>query len=307
MEGGSALYLPHATSLRMGRLGYQSDAQATLAVSYNGLTGYANSLHEALTKPYPAYETIGVRNPGGDYNQLGTSLLQIENEFYGTIRPKRTVRTGERPLHALRERGVEYVEVRLMDLDPFVPVGITASTMRLLDVFLLHCLLSDSPPDTPAEIAELKQNQHLTAERGREPGLRLSRNGQSVLLTEWGSEVLAACAPLADALDAQHGTHGYSDALRDARALMAAPERTPSARVLDSIVQSHHHSFESFARQQSVAARDALLSLPWTAEQQARYLAMADESIAAQKAIEAADTLPFEEWRERYMAVKELG
>ncbi|MBD9394476.1 glutamate--cysteine ligase [Acidovorax sp. ACV01] len=307
MEGGSALYLPHATSLRMGRLGYQSDAQATLAVSYNGLAGYANSLHEALTKPYPAYETVGVRNPGGDYNQLGTSLLQIENEFYGTIRPKRTVRTGERPLHALRERGVEYVEVRLMDLDPFVPVGITAPTMRLLDVFLLHCLLSDSPPDTPAEIAELKQNQHLTAERGREPGLQLSRNGQSVRLTEWGAEVLAACAPLAAALDATHGTDDYSAALRDARALMSAPERTPSARVLDSIVGEHHHSFESFARQQSIAARDALLGLPWTAEQQARYLAMADESIAAQKAIEAADTLPFEEWREQYMSVKELG
>ena len=306
MEGGSALYLPHATSLRMGRLGYQSDAQATLAVSYNGLTGYANSLHEALTKPYAAYETVGVRNPGGDYNQLGTSLLQIENEFYGTIRPKRTVRTGERPLHALRERGVEYVEVRLMDLDPFVPVGITAPTMRLLDVFLLHCLLSDSPPDTPAEIAELKQNQHLTAERGREPGLQLSRNGQSVPLTEWGAEVLAACEPLAAALDAAHGTDDYSTALRDARALMAAPERTPSARVLDSIVRAHGCGFESFARQQSIAARDALLGLPWTAEQQARYLAMADESIAAQKAIEAADTLPFEEWREQYMAVKEL-
>ena len=305
--GDGSMFMPHGTSLRMGRLGYQSDAQATLAVSYNGLTGYANSLHEALTKPYPAYEAVGIRNPGGDYNQLGTSLLQIENEFYGTIRPKRTVRTGERPLHALRERGVEYVEVRLMDLDPFVPVGITAPTMRLLDVFLLHCLLSDSPPDTPAEIAELKQNQHLTAERGREPGLRLSRNGQSVLLTEWGAEVLAACEPLAAALDATHGTDDYSAALRDARALMAAPERTPSARVLDSIVQSHQHSFEAFARQQSMAARDALLSLPWTAEQQARYLAMADESIAAQKAIEAADTLPFEEWREQYMAVEQLG
>ena len=302
-----ALYLPHATSLRMGRLGYQSDAQATLAVSYNGLDGYADSLHEALTQPYPAYEAVGIRNPGGDYNQLGTSLLQIENEFYGTIRPKRVIQPGERPLHALRERGVEYVEVRLMDLDPFVPVGITAETMRLLDVFLLHCLLSDSPPDTPAEIAELKQNQHLTAERGREPGLRLSRNGQSVLLTEWGAEVLSACEPLAAALDATHGTGEYSAALRDARALMAAPERTPSARVLDSIVQSHQHSFEAFARQQSMAARDGLLALPWTAEQQARYVAMADESIAAQKAIEAADTLPFEEWREQYMAVSELG
>jgi glutamate--cysteine ligase len=179
--------------------------------------------------------------------------------------------------------------------------------MRLLDVFLLHCLLSDSPPDTPEEIAELKQNQHLTAERGRESGLHLTRNGQSVRLTDWGSEVLTACEPLAAALDATHGTDDYSTALRDARALMAAPERTPSARVLDHITQHHHHSFESFARQQSMAARDALLGLPWTDAQQARYVAMAAESIAAQKAIEAADTLPFEEWREQYMAVKELG
>ena len=112
------LYLPHATSLRMGRLGYQSDAQSSLAVSYNNLESYAASLQEALTKPYPPYEAIGIRD-GDDYRQLATSLLQIENEFYGTIRPKRVIRPGERPLHALRERGVEYVEVRLMDLDPF--------------------------------------------------------------------------------------------------------------------------------------------------------------------------------------------
>ena len=167
------MYMPHGTSLRMGRLGYQSDAQASLAVSYNGLDGYAASLHEALTRPYAAYEAVGVRNPGGDYNQLATSLLQIENEFYGTIRPKRVIKPGERPLHALRERGVEYVEVRLMDLDPFVPIGIKAQTIRFLDIFLLHCLLADSPPDTPQEIARMGRNQHKTAAYGREPGLRL--------------------------------------------------------------------------------------------------------------------------------------
>ena len=65
------------------------------------------------------------------------------------------IRPGERPLHALRERGVEYIEVRCMDLDPFEPVGIDAATMRFLDIFLLHCLLADSPPDTPEEIAAL--------------------------------------------------------------------------------------------------------------------------------------------------------
>ena len=304
--GGQALYLPHATSLRMGRLGYQSDAQATLAVSYNGLEGYANSLQEALTRPYPAYEAVGVRNPGGDYNQLGTSLLQIENEFYGTIRPKRVVRTGERPLHALRERGVEYVEVRLMDLDPFVPVGITAQTMRLLDVFLLHCLLSDSPPDTPEEITELKRNQHLTAERGREPGLCLQRRGQSVPLVEWAAQILGECAPLAAALDAGNATSDYGDALRAARALLEAPQETPSARVLARMADVHGNNFTAFSTSQSAMARQALLDLPWSAQQQARYEAQARESLVEQKAIEAADTLPFEEWRQQYMSTQGL-
>jgi gamma-glutamylcysteine synthetase len=159
------MYLPHATSLRMGRLGYQSEAQATLCVSYNNLDSYAASLDHALTRPYAAYEKIGLRGPDGEYRQLATTLLQIENEFYGTVRPKRRIRPGERPLHALRERGVEYVEVRLMDLDPFEAVGISAQTMRFLDVFLLHCLLQDSPPDTPDEIRAIGRNQHTVAAR----------------------------------------------------------------------------------------------------------------------------------------------
>lgn len=302
-----ALYLPHATSLRMGRLGYQSDAQATLAVSYNGLQGYADSLHEALTQPYPAYEAVGIRNPGGDYNQLGTSLLQIENEFYGTIRPKRVIEPGERPLHALRRRGVEYVEVRLMDLDPFVPVGITADTMRLLDVFLLHCLLSDSPPDTPSEITELKHNQHLTAARGRESGLCLLRNGKNVPLVDWAAQVLDECVPLAAALDATHASGDYSAALASARALLAQPDQTPSARVLAQMAKAHDNSFTAFTLSQSEQAKQVLLDLPWTDDQQARHAAQAEQSLASQKAIEDSDTQPFEEWRQHYMAAQGLG
>ena len=306
-DAGQALYLPHATSLRMGRLGYQSDAQASIDVSYNGLSGYADSLHEALTQPYPAYEAIGIRNIGGDYNQLGTSLLQIENEFYGTIRPKRTVRRGERPLHALRERGVEYVEVRLMDLDPFESVGITAQTMRLLDVFLLHCLLTDSPPDTPAEIAECKHNQHQTAERGREPGLLLQQGGQSVALTEWAGQILSECAPIAAALDRTQGTDDYGQALRHAQAVLADSTLAPSARVLAAMREQPGCGFETFAFARSQQARDRLLALPWSAAQQAHYEALAAQSLADQRDIEAQDQLPFEEWRQQYMDPRQLG
>jgi len=294
-------YLPHATSLRMGRLGYQSDAQSTLAVSYNNLESYAASLQEALTKPYPAYEAVGIRE-GDDYRQLATSLLQIENEFYGTIRPKRVIRPGERALHALRDRGVEYVEVRLMDLDPFHAVGIAAGTMRFLDIFLLHCLLRESPPDTPREIAAIVHNQRRVAARGREPGLRLSRDPDEVGLHEWSNEILTACAPIASALDGANGGNDYRDALARAVAALDNTAATPSARVLDAMAREHGNSHVRFVLAQSLAHRRTLLDLPYPADIAQRFVRLADESMTEQHAIEAADTLPFESYRQLYLA-----
>jgi glutamate--cysteine ligase len=301
------MYMPHGTSLRMGRLGYQSEAQASLAVSYNGLDGYAASLQEALTKPYPAYESVGITNPGGEYNQLATSLLQIENEFYGTIRPKRVIRPGERPLHALRERGVEYVEVRLLDLNPFVPIGITAQTVRFLDIFLLHCLLNDSPPDTPQEIAALGRNQHKTAAFGREPGLMLERGTGEVKLVDWGAQLLQAFAPIADALDAAHRTSDYSDSLRAAQALLEDSALLPSARVLAVMQQDYDNSFIAFTRAQSAQTKAKLLALPFGAALQTKFAALSGQSIRDQQAIEASDTMPFEIYRQQYMSPERLG
>ena len=300
------LYMPHGTSLRMGRLGYQSDAQASLAVSYNSLEGYAASLQEALTQPYPAYEKVGIRNPGGDYNQLGTTLLQIENEFYGTIRPKRVIFSGERPLHALRERGVEYVEVRCMDLNPFMQVGIDAEVARFLDVFLLHCLLADSPPDTPAEIAALARNQHRTAARGREPGLRLERNGAEPLLVDWGGEVVDACAPIAAALDAALGGDAYAQAVRAAAVALRQPQTLPSARVLDTMARDFDGSFVAFVQAQSEQVRRTFMRMPFAADAHARLAALARQSIDEQKRIEESDSMPFEVFRQAYLDTRRL-
>jgi glutamate--cysteine ligase len=291
------LYLPYATSLRMGRLGYQSEAQAALAVSYNSLKSYGASLQDALTRPYPPYEAIGIRN-GDDYNQLATSLLQIENEFYGTIRPKRVIRTGERPLHALRERGVEYVEVRLMDL----AVGIDAGTTRLLDVFLMHCLLSDSPHDTPQEIEANARNLLRAATRGREPGLRLARGSQEVALTEWGGRILAESEPIAAALDAANGGSAYRDALAAAIAALDDPASTPSARVLEAMQKNYDGSYVRFVLAQSLQHSAALRSLPLRPDVAERFARLAEVSLAGQREIEAADTVPFETFRQQYLS-----
>ena len=304
--GSLAMYLPHATSLRMGRLGYQSDAQSTLAVSYNGLEGYAASLQDALTRPWPAYEAIGIQAPSGDYNQLAVTLLQIENEFYGTIRPKRVIEPGERPLHALRARGVEYVEVRLMDLNPFLPVGIDEQTMRFLDVFLLHCLLSDSPPDSPAEIEALKRNQHLVAERGREPGLKLACGGMEVALTDWAAQVLGELPALARALDEALGGDGHQAAVQAAQQALHNPALLPSARVLAAL-PGYGDSYVAFMLDRSQQIRSLMLAQPPDAALRQRFAEMAVQSRAQQHAIEVSDTLSFEQYRREYTSPARLS
>ena len=304
--GPDTMHMPHATSLRMGRLGYQSDAQTSLSVSYNSLDSYAASLSDALVRPYPAYQQLGIRAADGSYNQLNDSLLQIENEFYGTIRPKRVIFPGERPLHALRERGVEYIEVRCMDLDPFVPAGIAPATMRMIDIFLLHCLLDESPLDSPNEIAELGRNQQRVAARGREPGLKLERGGVEVLLADWLREILTECGPIAAWLDAHEGTDAHSQALAAARAAVLAPDTLPSARVLAEMREKHGGSHDAFVRAHSLRTREHMLALDLPANVAAHMAELAGESLAEQARIEAADSMPFEIYRQQYLAPERL-
>ena len=299
------LHLPYATSLRMGRLGYQSAAQDALDVSYNDLPSYAASLEDALTRPHPPYAAVGIRD-GDGYRQLATSMLQIENEFYSTVRPKRVVQRGERPLRALRARGVQYVEVRAMDLDPFCAVGITSTTVRFLDLFLLGCLLGDSPPDTPAEIAALGRNRLLVASRGREPGLRLDRNGGSVGLDECVSTLLRECQPIAAALDAAQGGRDYTEALATVCRTAAQPETLPSARVLDAMRQQHDGSYFRFVLEQSRRHRASLLAEPMAAEIDELFGRLAEESLERQLAIEAEDRMPFDEFLKRYTSPESL-
>ncbi len=147
--GKGSLYLPYATSLRMSDLGYTNSAQSSLNISYNNLPDYIQGLRQAISTPSAEYASIGIK-VDGEYQQLNSNILQIENEFYSTIRPKRTTQSGERPTCALKRRGVEYIEVRALDVNPFSAVGINAEQMRFLDLFLIYCLLEQSP-DLSAE------------------------------------------------------------------------------------------------------------------------------------------------------------
>jgi glutamate--cysteine ligase len=293
------LHLPYGTSLRMGRIGYQSDAQASLHISYNTLDEYAQTMHQALTQPYPPYETIGVRS-NGEYQQLNTALLQIENEFYGTIRPKPLIQSGERPLMALRKRGVEYVEVRCLDLNPFLPVGIDEHQIRFLDTFLLGCLLADSPPDDEDQSHALQRNQLAIVERGRTPDLLLERDGQSLPRDEWANAILDRCARIAAVLDAERGNDEHSYAVELQRNKVTNPDLTPSARVL-GVMREQRVPFFRFAMNQSNAHKGYFHEHPLRARRLADYRATAVESLERQKQIEASDETSFETFLEQYL------
>jgi glutamate--cysteine ligase len=293
------LYKPNATSLRMGPLGYQSKAQSDLHISYNSLDEYAASMAEALTRTYPPYEAIGTE-VGGVHQQLNTAVLQIENEFYGTIRPKRRTHSGERPLTALRDRGVEYVEVRCVDLNPFLRVGIDEHQVRFIDAFLLVCLLADSEQDSEEESMWMARNQLSVVENGRQPGLELEQPGP-ISLSDWAMQLLDSCEQVARHLDKANGGDLFSYTVEQQKHKVTDPELTPSARVLKTM-REQGIPFFRFTMNQAIAHKGYFIDHPLRKRQQAQYDAVAAESLAEQADIERADTQSFEEFLEVYLA-----
>ena len=299
--GKGCLHLPFGTSLRMGPLGYQSNAQDSLSASFNSLKGYAESLLKGLTVPYPPYEDIGICH-NDEYRQLSTTLLQIENEYYSSIRPKRRINTGERALHALGERGVEYIEVRCLDIDPFDPIGLSSSTSHFMDVFLLHCLLKESAYDSADELAKNKANQLLVAAQGRDPKLLLTHvNGQKMLLKEWALELFAELTDVAKIVDKALGQTLFGDAVLDAQKLVENVEMTPSAKVLNEMSSKWNNSYPDFAMDRSVKNREALMAMPFPDSVKNDFIKESKNSLVKQKEVEDNETVDFETFRQSYV------
>lgn len=294
------LYLPYATSLRMSDLGYQSNAQANITPHYNNLHSYIRSLSQAVSQPYPAYEELGTKRDG-EWIQINTNILQIENEFYSAIRPKRVIYSGERPVQALAARGVQYVEVRCMDIDPFEPLGVSLQASRFLDVFLHFIAFEESSLTSDESGAESRCNFSKVVKEGRRPGLQLEREGKSVGLQDWGLELLERMQPIAALLDAQAGGEEHAQALQAQRGKLRDVELTPSARVLREVREAGN-SFAAFALNQSRAQAQQFLARPLSAEQTAEFKATAQTSIEDQESIESTQIGDFDTFVAAYRA-----
>ncbi len=295
------LYLPWATSLRMSDLGYQNKAQSDLQLCYNDLETFLQRMYTAVTTPWPAYERLGTHQDG-EWIQLNTNVLQIENEYYSSIRPKRGTNRGERPATALAERGVEYIEVRCLDIDPWSPVGIRAETARFLDAFLLFCAAEESPffPDN-GHCPVSKGNFSTVVREGRKPGLVLKRDGEDISLREWGEELIDRIRPYAELLDDAAGHKRHALALDQQLQKVRDTELTPSARVLHAM-REHNLGMHDHALMLSRQHHDTLAQGPMEPELLQRYEDEALASIAEQRAIEEADTESFDEYVARFHA-----
>ncbi|MEM5297029.1 glutamate--cysteine ligase [Burkholderia sp. JPY481] len=295
------LYRPYATSLRMSDLGYSNTtAQAALHADYDTLPGYLDALAKAVSQPYPAYEQIGTQRDG-EWVQINTNVLQIENEFYSTIRPKRVTYPGERPLHALAVRGVQYVEVRCMDIDPFEPTGISLETSRFLDAYLLVCALDDSAPLPPPAYTEANQNFGRVTMEGRKPGLELVRDGKPVAMTDWADELLAKIDAAAAVLDRLKGGVEHARAVAAQRAKLADVSLTPSARVLQTM-RDQQQSFLAFGLAQSEAHAAYFRARPLDAAQSKAFAELAVRSLDEQAKLEREEVGSFDAFVAAYRA-----
>lgn len=298
----NSYYGPYATSLRMCDIGYQNayESEAGFKACYDNLAAYIESLTRAIETPCPRHAEIGIK-VDGEYRQLNANILQIENEYYSSVRPKQVPGLYEKPTLALQRRGVRYVELRSLDINVYDPLGISNTECRFLETLMAFCLFQDSPVITDSERVEIDGNLDAVCYWGRQPGLELHRNGKTILLREWAVELCAAMVGFAEILDSGETAAPYQAALQEQIEVARDPDRTASARILADM-KKHNEGYYHFAKRMSLQHQRYFLDLPVAQEQFKTFSKSVEKSLADQEAIEDADKISFDEFLNNYFA-----
>jgi glutamate--cysteine ligase len=291
---------PFGTSLRMSDIGYQNtrENECGIKACYDDLGAYVASLTRAVETPCLPYERIGVV-VDGEWRQLNANILQIEAEYYSSVRPKQLLIDNEKPALALKRRGIAYIELRSLDINTFEPLGLHADQLRFLEAFVLFCLLHESPRIEAREACEIDANQAAAARYGRDPALKLRRDGREHSLRRWAGELCEAMQGVCEALDADDVARPYSRAVKLQQELVQDPDRTPSACMLAEM-RSAGEGFFHYALRKSQEHRRYFETLPLSEDRARLFTTTAQESLDQQRAIEAADELSFDEYLRRY-------
>lgn len=295
-------YGPYATSLRMGDIGYQNNKENEIGIkaSYHNLDAYIQSLQCAINTPFKGYEEIGVK-VDGQYRQLNANILQIENEYYSTVRPKQILEGYEKPTIALKRRGVRYIELRSLDVNAFEPLGINATQMKFIEALMVYCLLQNSPNIMLAEKVDIDKNELSVAHNGRDPNLLLRRNEKSISLKDWALEICDDMQGMCELLDRSQQGNPYMAALAEQRAKVLDPNLTPSARMLQAM-RDNGESFYHFAKRMSQKYFDYFRQVKLSTEQRKYFDDLTTESLEKQASLEADTSVAFDDYLKNYFS-----
>ena len=308
------MYLPDATALRMGSLGYQNSAQRRLGIHYNSMQGYLAGIEQATHTAYADFSALGLDDEHGQPIQINDHILQIENEYYSPIRPKQIPRTGETPAQALGERGVAYIELRAVDINPYSDIGIDISTACFLEVLALYSLLQDSPEISETEQDAIDRNMAKIVDEGRKSNLMIETRASQQLdnrlgqqqgeqLTEqrfkdWARSQLDQMQAVAKMLDDSVAQPIYQNALQVMGKRLEHGEQALSAQVLSDTVAANGSWHFGHALATKYAAQHAEQHL---APETAQYLQQTvTESLQAQQHLEQQQQVDFKTYVARY-------
>lgn len=238
----------YATSMRLGDLGYHNKGRELINIDYSSVKAYAKSLHAATTTPFAEYADLVAQH--SSYRQLNANVLQIENEFYSPVRPKQVIKPGEAPSVALCERGVAYIELRALDLDPFTANGISQQTIAFLDIMMFHSMLSVSDSFKEGEFKLAEANLKQVAMQGRKPKLALQTLHGASPMRDLAASYFAEFEQVASWLDQQVGGDFYRLHLAEQNKKFTQPELTPSARIASQLIE-HTMEYDAWVLAQS--------------------------------------------------------
>jgi len=292
------IYLPYATSLRLSDLGYTNSSQSSLNICYNSVENYIASVKGALNKKAPEFKDLGVKK-GDEYIQLNDNVLQIENELYASIRPKRVQQDGETPSQALNARGIEYIEIRSLDVNPFSKVGITEEQVNFLDLFLTWCAIKPSAEITSVQSKHFSQNLNSIVTQGRDPELLLEIDGKTSSVAQWGEWLTSELKELAVVLDNSGKEDRYKEAITHIAPRFNSPELTSSARILSQIIEKNSDN-GPLALALSKQYKQELLEQPYQVWSDQYFESQKIDSINKQLQIERSDTVNFDDYLSAY-------
>lgn len=288
----------NATSLRMSQLGYQN--KIDFHISFNNLKDYVRDLSAAVLTPAPVYEYLGLKDPAGHYRQMNTNILQIENEYYSSARPKQPIKEHEQPAVALNQRGIAYIELRLLDINPYDAAGVSVAQMRFLECFLLWCLLHDASYFTTADYNEANHNRLRTACCGLSPAFTLFNNKRQITARDWAAEILDQLLPIAENLDRNSGATAYQQAVQtQIQANRGEILRLPE-RVQEDLAQQEFIDWALSLQNQHRAILQT--PLPETVAQQLTQQSEQSRQRFLELEAQAAHEMPFEQYLAQYYA-----